>query len=797
MILNTANWPNITTFGNLDNHPNSNLRWCTYPDMTFTVRSYDDTDYWYVNILEWDAFYHYPIDQIMPLDILARVKRKEVVIIVSQSSEAYHSVVQGIYNHLIKSSRIPPSQVLLLSNSPDIATEINYISSKYNMPPIRAEWIKTFEWDAMYYVNQVTHEPINITSNTLNKTSYQKKFLSFNGQPRTHRIICMGLLCAYDLIPLGHVSYNCYVYGKKIEELPTGSDFYHNPMLLHALRHPEITKLLTDNAEKITKLTPMFLDTSPDNQRSRGSLHDTATVYFEDTYFSLVTETLCMKGESGDGRTGIGRILSEKIFKAIINRHPFIMLGVPKSLQLLKDLGYKTFSPWINEDYDNEFDEMTRIHMVVKETKRLAELPEDQLAEFLIFAREIVEHNFNTLKAKAAHSHKSIPLPISSPLFLPLPPQPQYKLCRPRLDANPFVKATSSLLHESTFTEPYTAYFATPGEFIFEWVSEDYNKFAPDIIRHLQSDPSSILIMRWDWTPCYTYSFCNTIINFVQKNQLNPDQIYFILMDYLQIPILDKYFSEANMKIHIAGRNQLLISETLEYNEPVVKPTKLFSVFSRSSREWRFHFFCDLIANGLLDKCIYSYINTSPYIVGEHPTDIDDIKKMIPMAYSMIPDLNTKINDWVDGMPYAIEKDVNLYYAHTLFDAINQSAIHIVIETMHIGETIYVTEKTWKAISVKKPFLIYGVLGCIDWLHQHGYKTFHPFINEEYDTIQDPILRKQAIISEMNRIAAMTESELDTLLQQCQPAIEHNHSLFLRERDFKWPEDFAKLNVFK
>lgn len=412
MIINTANWPNITTFGNYDNHPSSNIKWYSYEDMTFTVRSYDDTDYWYINILEWDAFYHYPIEQIMPADILARVKRKEVVIIVCQSSEAYHSVVFGIYKHLIKASRIPPSQVLLLSNSPDIVTEINYISSKLNSAPIRAEWLKTFEWDAMYYVNQVTHEPISITSNTLNKTSYEKKFLSFNGQPRTQRIICMGLLCAYDLIPLGHVSYNCYVYGKKIEDLPTGVEYYNNPMLLHALKHPEITKLLTDNAEKICNLKPMFLDTTPDDQRSRGSLRDTATIYYEDTYFSLVTETLCMDGESGDGRSGKGRVLSEKTFKSIINRHPFIILGVPKTLQLLKDLGYKTFSPWINEDYDNELDDMTRIHMVVKETKKLAELSDEQLAEFLIFAREIVEHNFNILKAKAVHSHRTVPLPL-------------------------------------------------------------------------------------------------------------------------------------------------------------------------------------------------------------------------------------------------------------------------------------------------------------------------------------------------------------------------------------------------
>ena len=46
--------------------------------------------------------------------------------------------------------------------------------------------------------------------------------------------------------------------------------------------------------------------------------------------------------------------------------------------------------------------------MVVKEVKRLSELSDDKLAEFLIFAKEIVEHNFNNLKSK--WSPKSIPL---------------------------------------------------------------------------------------------------------------------------------------------------------------------------------------------------------------------------------------------------------------------------------------------------------------------------------------------------------------------------------------------------
>ena len=48
--------------------------------------------------------------------------------------------------------------------------------------------------------------------------------------------------------------------------------------------------------------------------------------------------------------------------------------------------------------------------MIVKEVKRLSELPDDKLAEFLIFAREIVEHNFNTVKSKP--KPRSIPLPL-------------------------------------------------------------------------------------------------------------------------------------------------------------------------------------------------------------------------------------------------------------------------------------------------------------------------------------------------------------------------------------------------
>ena len=410
MIINTDRWPNINTFGNYTKCDFDNLEWATYRCWSFEVRDYDDTDYWHANILSWDAFLHYPIDTLMTPDLIEKVKKKELVIIVSNYSEAYHDLIDGIYKHLIIANNIPAEQVLYLTNSPDIVTEINHISAKYNLPPCRAEWLVLYEWDATVYANSKPHEIPDTATETLNRNVYQKKFLSFNGQPRGHRIIFMGLMCAYDLIHLGHVSYNCYVYGTTIDNLPDATTYYNNTMLGSIQNNPEVLQLLTDNKEKICNLKSMFLDTTFEDQRSRGRLRDTKKEYYEETYFSVVTETLCMQTESHAGETGVGRILSEKIFKAIVNRHPFIIVGVAKSLELLRYLGYKTFSPWINEDYDNELDDITRIHMIVKEVKRLSELPDDKLAEFLIFAREIVEHNFNTLKSKP--KPKSIPLPL-------------------------------------------------------------------------------------------------------------------------------------------------------------------------------------------------------------------------------------------------------------------------------------------------------------------------------------------------------------------------------------------------
>ena len=66
--------------------------------------------------------------------------------------------------------------------------------------------------------------------------------------------------------------------------------------------------------------------------------------------------------------------LTEKTLRPLACGQPFILVAGPNSLQYLKSYGFKTFSPWIDESYDNELDPDKRLNMVVREMKRIENL---------------------------------------------------------------------------------------------------------------------------------------------------------------------------------------------------------------------------------------------------------------------------------------------------------------------------------------------------------------------------------------------------------------------------------------
>ena len=87
--------------------------------------------------------------------------------------------------------------------------------------------------------------------------------------------------------------------------------------------------------------------------------------------------------------------LTEKIFKPIVVKRPFILVGAPGNLAYLKSYGFKTFDRWIDESYDNETDPDKRILLIIEQVEKLCSMPSTQLNSMYADMKSTLEYNFN------------------------------------------------------------------------------------------------------------------------------------------------------------------------------------------------------------------------------------------------------------------------------------------------------------------------------------------------------------------------------------------------------------------
>ena len=89
---------------------------------------------------------------------------------------------------------------------------------------------------------------------------------------------------------------------------------------------------------------------------------------------------------------------------------PFIYVGARHSLQMLKELGFRTFDKFIDESYDDVKDNYDRLESIAKEVDRLCGLSLEELHDLYHDNFDIIEHNYNHLLNYATNNnmHKQI-----------------------------------------------------------------------------------------------------------------------------------------------------------------------------------------------------------------------------------------------------------------------------------------------------------------------------------------------------------------------------------------------------
>ena len=112
-----------------------------------------------------------------------------------------------------------------------------------------------------------------------------------------------------------------------------------------------------------------------------------------------------------------------------------------------------------------------------------------------------------------------------------------------------------------------------------------------------------------------------------------------------------------------------------------------------------------------------------------------------------------------------------------------QTFFSLVSETNFVQDTIFLTEKIWKAIANKHPFIIAGNPGVIRYLRQEGFKTYHPYIDESYDEIKNPYRRMVKIVDEVERLSQMNDKEIKSFLTKIKYIAEHNYEKLIKEHN--------------
>ena len=175
-----------------------------------------------------------------------------------------------------------------------------------------------------------------------------------------------------------------------------------------------------------------------------------------------------------------------------------------------------------------------------------------------------------------------------------------------------------------------------------------------------------------------------------------------------------------------------------------------------------------------------------------------DTKEQELTGYGRLPgspisnDIN-HFNFLKDNSPIHIESAPNLHYnlaCNITTEDYDKTFISVISETLIYEDTLFISEKTFKAIANNHPFMILGNRNSLKALHKMGYKTFHDLIDESYDNL-DSIHRMDAIIDEIRKW--LSNPNKIQHLEWMQHIINHNSEVLKFNALFKPPAKFFEL----
>lgn len=141
-----------------------------------------------------------------------------------------------------------------------------------------------------------------------------------------------------------------------------------------------------------------------------------------------------------------------------------------------------------------------------------------------------------------------------------------------------------------------------------------------------------------------------------------------------------------------------------------------------------------------------------------------------------------------------VNSEPNSYQSRYQADFYRYIACDISVETVLNYPYPYVTEKSLRAFASKRILIVLGPVGVLKLLKSRGFKTFDDFIDESYDTIDDPVQRIRVVSNEVHKLCAKPLEEIVNYMTQIQSRLEHNFVTLYNLKNFEIKKIQDQLN---
>ena len=312
---------------------------------------------------------------------------------------------RDVHNILLKYD-IPPTKCMFVSSN--INGKKQYDNFCQEMPTLTKEKIKILEVNHMFVSSVQVYKHITESDNVgpmneiwpykqsfftekefddLKNTIREKYFLSYNRVIREYRLALISMIYQMELDTKGIIS-----LGAKSVDTAYGGVWVNK--ITQFLKNKEENKVVSDSLRKLKPLYPIDADGDidanwiyeKDGTKIGGAVGQWSNFshQYKRVYFNVVTESCYFEDCI---------YMSEKTFKPIANLTPFIIVSTPHFLEKIKELGFKTFHPWIDESYDEEEDNDKRFFMILDEIRRLCSMSKEEIHKWYYEMEHILKHN--------------------------------------------------------------------------------------------------------------------------------------------------------------------------------------------------------------------------------------------------------------------------------------------------------------------------------------------------------------------------------------------------------------------